>query len=116
MKQAIILRKDLKLKVGKACSQSCHASVMASLTAFTRFKGLFAPWEAEGMRKIVLTVKNEAELLDIYNKVTAKSIPTYLVKDAGLTVFHGQPTITCCALGPAEDWQLEPFIKDLKLL
>ncbi len=116
MKQVILIRADLKMKPGKLAGQACHSSVGAALLAFTHFKGLFSPWEAEGMCKIVLKTKNEQELLDVYNKITNQGIPTYLVKDAGLTAFHGQPTITSCGLGPAEDWQLAPFIKDLKLL
>lgn len=116
MKQAILIRKDLKLKIGKACAQASHASVGASLAAFVRFKGVFSEWESKGMKKVVLATKSEKELLDLYNQAVQKNIPAYLVRDAGLTTFHGNPTITCCAIGPIDNWQIDPIIGHLKLL
>jgi peptidyl-tRNA hydrolase, PTH2 family len=116
MKQVIILRKDLKLKVGKACAQAAHSAVGASLAVFTRFKGLFSEWESQGMKKVVLAVKSEKELLNIYDQAMAKGIPAYLVRDAGLTTFHGIPTVTCCAIGPTDNWQIDPLVGHLKLL
>lgn len=116
MKQVILIRKDLKLKIGKACSQASHASVGASLAAFVRFKGLFSEWQSQGMKKVVLAAQSEQELVDTYNLAVMRGLPCYLVKDAGLTVFHGQPTITCCAIGPADNYQLDPLVKNLKLL
>jgi len=116
MKQAILIRKDLKLKIGKASAQACHASVGASLAAYTRFKGIFSEWECQGMKKVVLAVKSEQELLNLYNQAVQKNIPAYLVKDAGLTTFHGKPTITCCAIGPIDNWQIDPIVGHLKLL
>lgn len=116
MKQCILIRKDLKLKVGKACAQAAHASVGASLLAYTRFKGLYSEWESQGMKKVALAVKSEQELLALYQDAVQKGIPAYLVRDAGLTTFHGQPTITCCAIGPCDNWQLDPIVGHLKLL
>jgi len=116
MSQVILMRKDLKLKVGKASVQAAHAAVGASLAAFVRFKGLFSEWESQGQKKVVLAVKSEQELLNLYNQAIQKNIPAYLVQDAGKTTFHGKPTITCCAIGPVDDWQLDPIVGHLKLL
>jgi len=116
MKQVILLRKDLKLKIGKACASASHASVGASLAAFVRFKGLYSEWESQGQKKVVLAVNSELELINLYNQAVQKNIPAYLVRDAGKTTFHGKPTITCCAIGPIDDWQLQPLIGHLKLL
>jgi peptidyl-tRNA hydrolase, PTH2 family len=116
MKQVILIRRDLKLKAGKACSQSAHASVGASLATYVRFKGLFSEWEATGMKKVVLAVKSEKELLTIYAQAVQQGLPCYMVKDAGLTTFHGKPTLTAAAIGPADDWQLDPIVGHLKLL
>jgi PTH2 family peptidyl-tRNA hydrolase len=110
------MRKDLKLKIGKACSQAAHASVGASLLAYSRFKGVFSEWECSGMKKVALAVKSETELVNLYNQAVAKNIPAYLVQDAGLTTFHGKPTITCCAIGPIDNWQIDPIVGHLKLL
>jgi PTH2 family peptidyl-tRNA hydrolase len=116
MKQVILIRVDLKMKPGKLAAQASHSAVGAALLAYTRFKGLFSEWEATGMKKVVLKVKSEKELLDIYNQAVQKGLPCYLVKDAGLTTFHGTPTLTSAAIGPADEWQLDPIIGQLKLL
>ena len=34
----------------------------------------------------------------------------------GATEFHGVKTITCCAIGPAQDVDLQPVTGHLKLL
>jgi PTH2 family peptidyl-tRNA hydrolase len=81
-----------------------------------RFKGLFNEWEATGMKKIALAIKSEKELLDIYNQAVQKGLPCYLVRDAGLTTFHGQPTLTAAAIGPGDEWQIDPLVGHLKLL
>ena len=116
MKQVILIRNDLKLKKGKMCAQAAHGSVGAAILAYQRYKGLFSEWEATGMKKVVVKVKDEAELVDLYQQATAKNIPAYLVRDAGLTTFHGQPTLTVAAIGPCDNWQLDPILGHLKLL
>jgi peptidyl-tRNA hydrolase, PTH2 family len=116
MKQVILIRSDLKMKGGKVAAQASHAAVGAALLAFVRFKGLFSEWEATGQKKVVLKVKSEQELVEIYQKAIQYNLPCYLVKDAGLTTFHGTPTLTSAALGPADEWQLDPIIGHLKLL
>jgi peptidyl-tRNA hydrolase, PTH2 family len=104
------------MKAGKVAAQACHSSVGAALLAFTRFKGLFSEWEVTGQKKVVLKVKSEQELLDIYNKAAQLSLPCYLVRDAGLTTFHGQPTLTAAAIGPGDNYQIDPLVGHLKLL
>lgn len=116
MKQVILIRADLKMRSGKIAAQASHSSVGAALLAFTRFKGLFSEWEATGQKKVVVKVKSEQELLDIYNKTVEMGLPCYLVRDAGLTTFHGQPTLTAAAIGPADEWQIDPLVGHLKLL
>jgi len=68
------------------------------------------------MKKIALAIKSEKELLDIYNQAVQKGLPCYLVRDAGLTTFHGQPTLTAAAIGPGDEWQIDPLVGHLKLL
>jgi PTH2 family peptidyl-tRNA hydrolase len=104
------------MKVGKMAAQASHGSVGATLIAYTRYKGLFSEWDATGMKKVVLKVKNEQELQNIYNQAIQANIPAYLVRDAGLTTFHGQPTLTVAAIGPCDNWQLDPIVGHLKLL
>ena len=116
MKQITLVRTDLKLKPGKLASQCCHGAVGAALLAFTRFQGLFSEWNAYGQKKVILKVPTEKELVSIYNQAVQKGLPCYLVQDAGLTTFHGKPTITVATIGPADDYQLDPLVKHLKLL
>jgi len=52
--------------------------------------------------KIVLTVETEDDLLRAYELAKAAGIPCALVTDAGKTEFHGVPTHTTVALGPAK--------------
>lgn len=104
------------MKAGKIAAQAAHGSVGATLIAYTRYKGLFSEWDATGMKKVVLKVKNEQELQNLYNQAIQANIPAYLVRDAGLTTFHGQPTLTVAVIGPTDNWQLDPLVGNLKLL
>jgi len=54
MKQAIIIRADLKMGKGKLAAQACHASI-ESYKRTTQDK--VKKWENEGSKKIILKVK-----------------------------------------------------------
>ena len=56
MKQAIIIRQDLKLPKGKAAAQAAHASVQAVLNSD---KDKVRNWNNEGMAKIISEQKAE---------------------------------------------------------
>ena len=66
--------------------------------------------------KIVVSVDSELELLEIHHKAMNAGIPCALIQDSGATEFHGVPTYTCCAIGPAEAKEIDPITKHLKLL
>ncbi len=111
MKQAILIRKDLKLPAGKAISQGSHASVEAVLRSD---KDKVAKWRNNGMTKVVLKVKDLEELRH-YNQLAKDSgLVTALITDAGRTTVE-PGTITCLAIGPEEENKLDKIIKDLKL-
>lgn len=57
------------------------------------FNGSFA--------KIVLSVESEEDLLRAHEEAKARGIPTSLITDQGRTEFHGVPTNTTVAIGPA---------------
>ena len=57
MKQVILVRQDLKMDKGKLATQCAHASVDAVL-ASSREK--VDAWRDEGMKKVVVKVKDEA--------------------------------------------------------
>lgn len=112
MKQAILIRQDLKLPKGKAASQSAHSSVEAVLRSD---KDKVNKWRKEGMAKIVLKVKDLKEL-NYYNQLAKDfGLVTALITDAGRTTVE-PGTVTCLAIGPDEDEKIDKVIKDLKLL
>ena len=111
MKQAILIRKDIKLPAGKAVSQGSHASVECVLRSD---KDKVANWRKNEMAKIVLKVK-DLEELQMYNQRAKDSgLVTALITDAGRTSVE-PGTITCLAIGPEEDSKIDKIVKDLKL-
>ncbi|MEM5799275.1 MAG: peptidyl-tRNA hydrolase Pth2 [Candidatus Aenigmatarchaeota archaeon] len=111
-KQVVILRKDLKMSKGKAVAQACHASVHS----FEKAKwSLIEKWEKLGSKKIILAVDNEEEILKIYEKVKKARIPSFLVKDAGLTELK-PGTITALGIGPDKEEKIDKITGNLKPL
>lgn len=111
LKQAIVVRTDLKMGKGKASVQVAHASV-AVLEKVD--KGLVRQWKEEGMKKIVLKVSGKRELLELF-ETAKRSLPAALIKDAGLTQIElGEPT--CVGIGPAKEEELDRITGSLKLL
>ncbi len=112
MKQAIVLIKSLKMGAGKAVSQGSHASVEAVLKSE---KSKVDEWREEGMKKVVLKVESEEELLKLKKDAEKIKLITALIKDAGRTFFK-KPTITCLAIGPDEDERIDRVTGRLKML
>lgn len=112
MKQAILIRNDLKMPKGKMSVQTAHASVEAVLRSN---KDKVDSWREEGMKKIVLKVNSEKELFDYKKLAEREKLVTALIKDAGLTEFK-EPTITCLAIGPDDEEKINKIIKNLKLV
>ena len=114
MKQIIILRKDLGMRKGKMIAQGAHASLGAYLK-FSKHPWV-KEWLAGPFKKIVVSVDSEDELLELYHQAQELDIPRDLIRDSGLTEFHGVETYTAVALGPAPDDVLDPITGELKLL
>jgi PTH2 family peptidyl-tRNA hydrolase len=112
MKQAIIIRNDLKMGKGKIASQASHASVTAFLKAK---KSVREAWISEGMKKIVLKVDNLKELRNLYKIAKSNKLPCELIRDAGLTQIKPRTT-TALGIGPASDKKIDKITGKLKLL
>lgn len=132
-KQAIIVRKDLKMPTGKAISQGAHASLGAVLSqsneprvgdrreisiSLTDDEGHLTPlgmWLNGDFTKVVLAVNSEEELLML--EAVAKEIwlPHCLIKDNGTTIFNGVKTYTALAIGPADIEDIDRLTGHLKL-
>src|SRR3989344_6276043 len=97
-KHVILIRQDLKLPKGKMAVQASHASVGALLKSH---KDDIDKWKQQGMKKIVLKVKDLDELLVYKNQAEDAGLVTSLVEDAGHTVVK-PGTITCLGIGPGK--------------
>ena len=98
------------MSAGKTAAQVAHASVGACENADNRVR---KSWEDEGAKKVVLQVATLDEMLELKQKV--KALPTKLIKDAGMTELS-PGTITCLAIGPADEKELDKITGSLKLL
>ncbi|MCB9684977.1 MAG: hypothetical protein H6738_07860 [Alphaproteobacteria bacterium] len=108
-KQVLLYRRDLNMRKGKIAAQIAHASLKVLLD---RDEGSWdrlvipldeamASWTRARFAKIVLSVETEEDLVRAHEEARARGLPTALVTDAGHTEFHGVPTRTTVAIGPA---------------
>ena len=111
-KQVIVLRKDLKLGLGKAVSQACHASLGAMKKTDRR---IVKKWENAGSKKVILKINSLRSLNVIRKKAVSAKLPHFVVRDAGLTQIK-KGTVTCVGIGPAEEKKIDKITKNLKLL
>ena len=135
VKQVLIFRKDLNMRMGKVAAQIAHGSLkvfldrkiadlsniviheeeifdnhsVISLKDFNENETLILKidkdmmeWVNGGFAKIVLSVDSEADLDEIYKLAEEAGLPTCQIIDSGKTEFHGVPTKTVVAIGPAK--------------
>jgi len=115
MKQAIVVRTDLKMGKGKVAAQVAHASLSAAEGAHERRSGWYEKWKDEGQAKIVLKVDSEDALRDLLLKAKSAGLPAALVEDRGLTQLE-PGTVTCLGIGPGPDSEIDGITGKLKLL
>lgn len=112
LKQVILVRQDLKLPKGKLAAQVAHASVEATLRSP---KDVVEIWRKGGMKKVVLTVTDEKELLRYQQAAKREGLVASVITDAGKTVV-APGTKTCVAIGPAEEERIDGITGDLPLM
>jgi peptidyl-tRNA hydrolase, PTH2 family len=124
-KQVIVMRKDLGMRKGKMIAQGAHASMKvlldgAQVTAETVAIPLdpaTREWLVSGrFTKICVSVDSEAALDVIVERARLAGVPCALIVDSGRTEFHGVPTKTCCAIGPAWAEAVDAITGELSLL
>lgn len=120
VKQVIVVRRDLNMRLGKAIAQGAHASMMFMIhdimTGRPAFENvLFAEWLNDGMAKICVRADSEAELVDIFEKSKAANLRVEMIRDAGRTEFR-TPTLTALAIGPDLAEKIDAITGHLKLL
>lgn len=114
-KQVIVVRRDLKMGVGKTAVQVAHASVLGVEKVKTEKRRWFDDWYNSGQAKIAVKVKNLDELMKVKKHAEDLDLPLAQVDDRGLTQLP-PGTTTCIAIGPAPTELIDKVTKDLKLL
>jgi len=132
------MRKDLGMRKGKMIAQGAHASLKVLLDAGAIDRGnalgngpgtaaagarftlpldaALSQWLGGRFTKICVSVDSEAALDEVVGRARAAGVPCALVVDAGHTEFHGVPTKTCCAVGPAWTDEVDAITGGLPLL
>lgn len=140
-KQVIVLRKDLNMRKGKMVAQGAHASMAAILNLAPQRRPNFlcrlwsgltrrprpdslaipldnniGPWLNGRFAKICVSVPDEASLELVYARARAAGLPCAIIRDSGLTEFHGTPTLTAVAVGPGPVEEVDDITGALPLL
>ncbi len=112
-KQAIVLRKDIKMSCGKACVHAAHASVEALYFATP---DIIKEWESEGYPKVALAANSETEIMDLEYACmeTFEVLPCAVIRDLGLTQLD-PGTVTAIGIGPAPVEDINKLVGHLKL-
>jgi peptidyl-tRNA hydrolase, PTH2 family len=111
-KQVILVRSDLKLSKGKVAAQVAHASTEATLRSDDQ---KVKAWRAKGMKKVILKVDGEKDLLEFNQFAKDAKITSALITDAGRTEI-APGTITCLAIGPEKEDIIDKITSNLKLM
>ena len=138
-KMVLIIRKDLNMRKGKIAAQASHACLGVILNLFNDGQKIsehlpeivngeytlsltvkegtaLDRWLRFRFTKICVSVNNEQELLEIYEKAKEKGLPCTLIQDSGLTEFGGIPTYTAVSIGPDEVEKIDEITGNLPLL
>jgi len=104
VKQVIVVRRDLNMRLGKAIAQGAHAAMMFMIRDIAAgresFENVaFEQWLEQGITKICVRADSEAELNEIFAQAKAAGLRVEIIRDAGRTEFAG-PTLTALAIGP----------------
>jgi PTH2 family peptidyl-tRNA hydrolase len=111
MKQAIVARTDLGMGRGKLAAQVAHASLSAYEDTDRRTR---KKWKGEGQKKIVLKADGEETLFRLADEAERRGLPNAIVRDAGHTELE-PGTVTCLAVGPGDDDDIDRVTGDLSL-
>ncbi len=97
---------------GKTAAQVSHASVDCILKTH---KDLIEEWRGQGMKKIILKVKDKKELIKYKKLAEDANISNCLITDAGHTEVE-PGTVTCIGIGPDDENKIDRITGELKML
>ena len=115
LKQAIVVRADLKMGKGKLATQVAHASVQSFYETYKLKPNLAVKWINSGQKKVVLKVNSINDILSIYKRAVDRGLIATIVRDAGLTQLE-PGTITAVGIGPDYENKIDEVTGHLKLL
>ena len=67
------------------------------------------------MAKVCVYVDGKEALLDLAARGRQEGFAVALIRDAGMTEFHGEATFTCLAFEPLPAEKIDPLTGDLPL-
>jgi PTH2 family peptidyl-tRNA hydrolase len=128
-KQVLVMKKfpkDRNMRTGKYVAQGAHASTgaMLSLGGMSKDgKSFVIPldnpfvreWIVGNFKKVACYVETDQELVEIYNQAKRAGLACSLIKDAGLTEFKGEPTLTAVGIGPDNEEAINKITGHLPL-
>ncbi|KAM7259856.1 hypothetical protein ACFE04_015597 [Oxalis oulophora] len=99
LKMVLVVRRDLKMGSGKIAAQCAHAATGMYAELMQSDRSLLRQWEQCGQAKIVVTCKNQQDMIKLRESADSIGLPTFVVADAGKTqVAAGSKTVL--AVGP----------------
>jgi PTH2 family peptidyl-tRNA hydrolase len=111
MKQAIVARTDIGMGRGKLAAQVAHASLSAYEDTDERTR---KEWKGGGQKKVVLKADGEETLFRLADEAERLGLPNAIIRDAGHTQLD-PGTVTCLAVGPGRDEDVDRVTGDLTL-
>lgn len=124
VKQVIVMRHDLKMRRGKQIAQGAHASMSficrrlqeRGSVSLEQFSEVERAWLTGSFAKVCCRVDSEEELMEIHTLARVAALEVHLITDSGKTEFHGEPTVTCLAIGPDDADKIDKVTGHLQLL
>ncbi|KAL4334368.1 hypothetical protein GQ457_07G044750 [Hibiscus cannabinus] len=115
LKMVLVVRQDLKMKSGKIASQCAHAATGMYAELMHSDRSLLRQWEDCGQPKVVVTCRNQQEMIKLREAAENIGLPTFVVADAGRTqVLAGSKTVL--AIGPGPKAAVDSVTGKLNLL
>ena len=113
-KLVILVRTDLNMSAGKIVAQTSHATVSATLKAYTETQD-FWKWKNNGETIIALKVTSKTQLISHIKKAKKEKIKSGCIIDYGLTEVENG-TITVGFIGPDLNDKINKITGNLSLL
>jgi len=125
IQQVIIINKNLNMPCEKIAVQVARASLLSFLEYSERTQNSILleyrreepqeRWINTDSKIIVLYVKSEETLFNVFKKARERGLPSVLVQDLGYTFFK-EPTYTAVGIGPVYKKDLEGITNRLQTL